>query len=282
MEAQTIGAILAGAKARFAAVSSSPGLDAQLLIAAALGLGRANVLAHPEIVPDADQAATLHAWIERRATGEPIAYILGRRAFYDRDFIVTPDVLIPRPETEHLLEAALADVDARQGTVTAVDVGTGSGALAVTLKALRPQVHVTALDISPAALDVARQNTALYGVDVRLIQGDLLAPLVTAGEHVDLIMANLPYIATEPLAALAVARHEPHLALDGGLDGLDLIRRLLAQVPAVTGSGACILLEIGADQGAAVIALARAALPDAVVKLAQDYAGHDRLVSVRR
>lgn len=251
-------------------------LDAHVLLGAVLGVERAYLLAHPEAVLTPEQAERFEAWVTRCAAGEPVAYLLGRRAFYDRDFIVTPDVLIPRPETELLLENALAWVVDR--ALTAVDVGTGSGALAVTLAANKPQVRVHAVDVSAAALAVARKNAAAAGVDVQFYEGDLLTPLVERGIMLDLVMANLPYIASDEVPTLAVSRYEPVLALDGGGDGLELVRRLLAQVPLVANAGALVLLEIGAGQGAATLALVRGALPGARAELLLDYAGHDRIV----
>lgn len=274
----TIHRVLADAKRRIAPVSSSISLDAQLLLAAVLGVSRAHVIAHPERELTPHQANAYESLIARRERGEPVAYLLGRRAFYDRDFIVTPDVLIPRPETEHLLEKALAFARS-QPELTAVDVGTGSGALAVTFAAHIPTATVYATDISAAALAVARRNAG--GVNVHFLQGDLLLPLREAGVRVSLVMANLPYIAADELRTLAVSQHEPRLALDGGPDGLDVIRRLLEQVPAVCLPGAVILLEIGAAQAAAVRQLAQTILPAArSVAVFQDYAGHDRVVQM--
>lgn len=251
-------------------------LDAHVLLSEVLGVDRAYLLAHPEAPLTPEQAERFAALVARCADGEPVAYILGRRAFYDRDFFVTPDVLIPRPETELLLERALEWVGDR--SVAAADVGTGSGALAVTLTANRPQAQVYATDISPAALAVARKNAERYGVGVSFYEGDLLAPLIERGIRLDLIMANLPYIASDELATLAVSRYEPRLALDGGADGLDLIRRLLAQIPGAINPGALILLEIGAGQGTAALALAQATLRPQRAELIHDYAGLDRII----
>lgn len=251
-------------------------LDAHVLLGEVLGVERAYLLAHPEAELTAEQAERFEAWVARCAAGEPVAYILGRRAFYDRDFFVTPDVLIPRPETELLLENALAWAGDR--VLTAADVGTGSGALAVTLAANKANVQVHAVDVSAAALAVARKNAAAAGVEVQFYKGDLLTPLVERGIKLDLVMANLPYIASDEVPTLAVSRYEPVLALDGGGDGLELVRRLLAQVPQVANAGALVLLEIGAGQGAATLDLVRAALPGARAELLLDYAGHDRIV----
>lgn len=273
----TIRAALSDAYRRLEPVSPSARLDAQVLLCAVLDVSRAHVLAYGERELTAEQADRFDDWLSRRANGEPVAYILGRRAFFDRDLIVTPDVLIPRPETEHLLEEALA-CTAERPALTAVDVGTGSGALAVTFKAHRPTATVYATDISAAALRVAARNAA--DLDITFLAGDLLTPLIERDIRVDLIMANLPYIASDDVARLAVSRHEPHLALDGGADGLDLVRRLLDQAPDVTVAGAIILLEIGAGQGSATMALARERFAGASVRLISDYAGHDRVVCV--
>ncbi|MEQ8676505.1 MAG: peptide chain release factor N(5)-glutamine methyltransferase [Aggregatilineales bacterium] len=271
---------LKDARYRFEPVSSSANLDAQLLLAQCLGQSRAYVIAHKEqILTQAEQSA-YETVVARRAQGEPIAYILGTRAFYDREFIVSPAVLIPRPETEHLIEAALDFIKIRDG-ITAVDVGTGSGAIIVTVKANAPHINAYATDISPDALHIARKNATENSVEITFFQGNLVHPLIDANIHVDLLMANLPYIGTETLQTLDVRKFEPHLALDGGADGLDLIRELLLeQCPQVCNAGALILLEIGADQGEATRRLAQSLHP-VEVKIIKDYAGHDRIVSIR-
>ncbi len=272
---------LAWARAVLIATPESELLDAPLLLAHVLGLTRAQLIAHPELTLTTEQAATFRALIVRRAAGEPVAYLTGARAFYDSTFHVTPDVLIPRPETEHLIAQALSWARGRSA-LRIVDVGTGSGAIAVTLAAHLPDAHVWAVDVSAAALAVARENAANNGVAGRVtcVQGDLLAPILGARLRADLVAANLPYIACADLDDLAVSRWEPRLALDGGPDGLDLIRRLLVDVPRVLAPDGLLLLEIGAEQGAAVCALARQTLPGAAVRLIADYAGLDRVVSV--
>jgi release factor glutamine methyltransferase len=264
---------------RLHAVSPSPALDVDMLLGEILGADRAYLLAHPDQPLTDDQNERIAAWVERAANGEPIAYILGRRGFYDLEFIVTPDVLIPRPETELLLEQALAWAKDRTHT-TAVDVGTGSGALAITFAKHAPKAQVYATDISPEALEISRRNAELHATNVTFLQGDLLVPLIKRNIRVDLVMANLPYIASDELTALPVSRHEPRLALDGGADGLDFIRRLLSQIPQVCKPNALVLLEIGAGQGAAVQALVRQILNPQSAEVLQDYAGLDRIVRV--
>jgi len=270
---------LAWGKQSLAPVSDSASLDAQLLLGAVLEKDRAWLLARPEQPLTSEPNSHYQTLIERAAAGEPLAYILGRRAFYDRDLAVSPAVLIPRPETEILLKWALEFARAHPGC-TAVDVGTGSGALAVTLAANCPDVTVYATDISRDALAVARQNAVEHQANVTFFEGDLLTPLVERNIQIDLLMANLPYIATGDLPALAVSRYEPRLALDGGADGLDLVRRLLDQAAALCKPGARVLLEIGADQGAAALRLAQAAFPGAALQIIQDYAALDRIVQV--
>ncbi len=280
---QMVGEALRQASQALGAVSGSPQLDAGVLLTAVLGVERTALLAHPERPLTPDQAARYAELVARAAEGTPIPYLTGWRAFCHHDFIVTPDVLIPRPETEHLVDAALAWAQARPAQrLTIADVGTGSGAIALSLAAALPGATVYALDCSAAALEVARRNAIQIGVsNVRFGQGDLLAAL-PEGVNPDLIAANLPYIPSADLDALAVARHEPRLALDGGPDGLDVIRRLVTQAIDRLPPTFALLLEIGAGQGGAVSALCRQAFPDAQVRVLPDYAGHERVVEVTR
>jgi release factor glutamine methyltransferase len=263
------------------AVTRIPPLEARILLAAVTGIERAMLVLHDHDPLTPDQIAQYDAWVERIADGEPLAYILGRRAWYDFDLIVTPAVLVPRPETELLLERALAFLRQRpHDRRLAVDVGTGSGALAVGL-AKHASADVHAVDVSAEALDAARANAQALGVNVTFHHGDLLAPVRDL--TFDLIVANLPYIASGVLPTLAVARHEPHLALDGGADGLVLVRRLLAQAAELGAlhPGGMTLLEIGAEQGAAAAAAAQAAFPAATVCVRLDHAGLDRIVEIQ-
>lgn len=270
--------VLREAKTRLAGVSSSASLDAQILLMEVLAVNRAYVLAHPEHSLTPEQAESYQTLVTRRTQGEPIAYLLGRKPFYDRELIVSPAVLIPRPETELLLEWAL-DLSREHPAQTVVDVGTGSGALAVTFAAHRPQAAVYATDISAAALEIAQANALKEAVKVTFLQGDLLMPLIERDIQPTLVLANLPYIARDEIPTLEVSRYEPILALDGGADGLDLIRLLLMQVKAGCPAGARVLLEIGADQGTAVVVLAEA-LGYVEVELRKDYAGLDRMVGM--
>jgi release factor glutamine methyltransferase len=275
----TIRTALAIAQTQIAPASYSASLDAQVLLCAVLKVERAYLVAHPEQTLTPDQHQRYTELVNRAAAGDPLAYILGRRNFYDREFLVTPAVLIPRPETELLLEQAIAFIQQKPDAVV-VDVGTGSGALAVTLAAHCPQAQVYATDISPDALVVARHNAESQQVKIAFLQGDLLQPLIEHHIQVDVVVANLPYIASDELVRLDVSRYEPHLALDGGLDGLDLIRRLLQQAPDACKPDARLLLEIGAGQGTAITQLVQNALRPQRVDILPDYAGLDRIVRV--
>jgi release factor glutamine methyltransferase len=260
----------------------SPRLDAELLLAHVLGVNRAAVMARPDRELTPKELTLYRSLAMRRAAREPLAYIVGHREFFDLDFILSPAVLIPRPETELLVEHALQLGRGMAPAIQIADVGAGSGAIAVTLAVHLPRATVYALDESAEALAVAEENARRHGVRerVRCLQGDLLAPLPGA---VDLITANLPYVTTGEWEGLApeIRDYEPRSALDGGPDGLNLIRLLLGASAPNLRPGGAILLEIGASQGSAVIALARQAFSHAGVQLAQDYAGLDRLVVVQ-
>lgn len=255
--------------------SDSPDLDAQILLMRALDIDRAFLFTHPEHKLMPAQLREYQDGLARRSAGEPIAYILGSSGFYDIELRVNPAVLIPRPESELLLEEALRLSPDAAHTVVA-DIGTGSGALAIAYKRRHPQCAVYATDICAAALVVAQENARQNNVSLRFLQGDLAQPLLERGLQVDLLMANLPYIASDELPQLAVAAYEPRLALDGGADGLDCIRALLEQTPQICSPGAHVLLEIGAGQGEAVKRLAREHCA-VEADILCDYAGFDRI-----
>jgi release factor glutamine methyltransferase len=258
-------------------VSGSPRLDATLLVGHVLSQRKEWLIAHGETTLTTQQALTLEKLLKLRQKGMPLPYLLGTRAFFDRDFLVTSHVLIPRPETEHLVETALAWSVGRPPLLIA-DVGTGSGIIALSIAAHLPTSTMIATDVSAAALLVAQQNGASAGLrNVYYAQSDLLAAL--AGPF-DLLCANLPYIASGELDILDVAKFEPLVALDGGPDGLVLFRRFLSQAPTRIKPDGLILLEHGADQGPAVAALAKAAFPNAQVTTIKDLAGLDRIVRI--
>jgi release factor glutamine methyltransferase len=253
---------------------------AHAILAYVVGRGRAWLLAHPEAPLDAESAARFSNLIDRAAGGEPLAHLVGQREFYGLSFAITPDVLIPRPETEAVVDVMLAWLDTHGcPTPRLADVGTGSGAIAVTLAVKRPDARVTATDISAPALEVARCNAERHAVADRVdfVLADLLAPF--AGPF-DAVAANLPYINRDELAALEVGRWEPRVALDGGPNGLDHVRRLLAELPTRLASPGLLVLEIGHDQGPRAVRLCADAFPAARVALRPDLAGLDRIVSV--
>ncbi len=260
----------------------TPELDAELLLAHALDVGRSWLMAHPEHRLTPEQATSFRALLARRLAREPLAYITGRRWFYDLQLAVTPAVLIPRPETEELVERALAWLR-EQPRAVVVDVGTGSGAIALAVAKHGPEARVYATDVSPEALAVARENARRLGLAHRVIflLGDLLAPLP---EPVDILLANLPYIPEGDRASLMpeVAAYEPPAALFSGETGLDHIARLLEQAPRHLRPGGRILLEMGCDQGEAAATLARHAFPQAQVQILRDLAGRDRFLIVMR
>jgi len=256
-------------------------IEAQWLLRHILKVPDSHFYAYPEQELTADQQTQVEAYAARLGQGEPVAYILGEVGFYGREFIVSPAVLIPRPETEHLIEAALEWAKDRSLLVIA-DIGTGSGIIPVTLGAHLPQAVVHAVDISEDALAIARQNAARHGVSVTFYQGSLAEPLIKAGIQVDLLCANLPYIPDDEVPMLKVSRYEPSLALKGGPDGLRLIEPLLRDVPRVCTHRALILLEIGSGQGERVKEMAEQILAPQSVEIIYDYAGHDRVVRIQR
>ena len=283
---QTVSEALLLANSGLAAASvSSPRLDAEVLLAHVLGWNRARLYARPEHrLTQAEQEAFLTA-VQRRARHEPVPYIVGHREFYRLDFLVDRRVLIPRPETELLVEKAL-NVAMRQelgkGRPLLADVGTGSGIVAVTLAVNLPLATVYATDTSPDALAVAAANAARHGVAsrVQLLLGDLLQPVP---ERVHIIVANLPYVPQQRLPTLApdVVEYEPLAALDGGPDGLLPARRLLAQAGEWLLPEGAIVMELDAEQGSDVLALGQHYYPRAQVDLLPDHAGLDRVVSIQ-
>ena len=230
--------------------------DADLLLQHVLKKERAALLARWNERLHEDEAATYVAFLERRHAGEPMQYIMGETEFYGLPFRVTPDVLIPRPETEHLVETVIALCrDAAHPRI--VDVGTGSGAIAVALAHTLPQAQVTATDVSAAALDVAQQNAARNGVadHIRFLKGDLLCPVHR--ELFDVIASNPPYVSTTDRSTLAVEvrEQEPAVALFAGSDGLSIYTRLIPQAAELLAPGGHIVLEIGYDQQQSIAAL---------------------------
>ena len=261
----------------------APRLDAEVLLAHSLSLSRAQLYARWHESLSTAQEQECEGLLQRRLRREPLAYIVGHKEFFGLDFYVDRRVLIPRPETELLVEQAIA-VARRLAPAEALrvaDVGTGSGAIAVSLALSLPEAYIYAVDASPEALEVAAENVRRHGVAARvqLLRGDLLAALP---DPVDVVVANLPYISQTEWATLApeIRLFEPVKALAGGPEGLDLIQQLLTQAAGQAKPPRAILLEIGALQGNKVLDLAHLIFGEAQASLLPDYAGLDRIVMV--
>jgi release factor glutamine methyltransferase len=270
--------------------SDWPELDAQIILAHVLDKPRTWVLAHPETVLTAPQLDSMQQAISRLEDGEPLPYVLGHWQFFGMDFDLTPDVLIPRPETELLVERAIAWLQASPvliGKQSAIaDVGTGSGCIAISLAAHVPDIRILATDVSPGALEVARRNAQKFHVAHRIdfVECDIL-PVHTdplrRERHLDLICANLPYIPTEKLRSLPIYGREPTLALDGGVDGLDPFRKLFQLAPEWLVPGGGMLLEIEATRATAILSLAYDSFTEAEIHLHRDLANRDRLLEIQ-
>jgi release factor glutamine methyltransferase len=259
---------------------STPRLDAELLVAQVLRLPRVQLYVQFDRPLSAEELGDIRSLIKRRQAGESVAYLIGKKEFWGFDFAVDARVLVPRPDTETLVEEARGRLGAlpEGSALTIADVGTGSGAIAVTLAKLFPAATVLATDASAGALEVARGNAERLGVAITFLEGDLAGPLA-AHAPLSLLAANLPYIPSGDMAGLpAEVKTEPALALDGGPDGLALVRRLVAAAPGLLGPGGALVLEIGAGQSAATATLlANAGLAD--VRSRRDLAGIERVVS---
>ncbi|OLN24175.1 protein-(glutamine-N5) methyltransferase, release factor-specific [Domibacillus antri] len=226
-----------------------------------------------------EQAAEFDRLVRLHADGVPVQHITGTEEFYGRTFMVNGHVLIPRPETEELVYHSLEKIAHMKSPVIA-DIGTGSGAIAVTMKNERPDAAVYAVDLSEAALQTARQNAQILNADVHFLYGDLLEPLISRHIKVDLLVSNPPYIPIDERETLStvVVDHEPHMALFGGEDGLDLYRKMAKQLPFVLQEGGVAGVETGAGQTEAVAALFQKAFPDGKVQIIDDINGKDRMV----
>lgn len=266
------------ARKRLEPLSPDAWLEAQLLLAHALQKNRTWVLTHPEIALEAGQQEQLDGLLARRLDGVPLPYLLGHWEFFGLDFAVSPDVLIPRPETELLVEQALAWLKNHPGR-RAADVGTGSGCIAVSLAKCQSDLHLVATDKSTSALEIAAANASRHGVADRIqfLHTNLLDGITGP---LDLVVANLPYIPSATLEELIVAKYEPLSALDGGPQGLSLIEALLKDASRWWTPGGTILLEIESGQGESAPALAQALLPRARVSLLPDLAGLPRIVKL--
>jgi release factor glutamine methyltransferase len=278
----------------------TPRLDTELLLAHAIGVGRTAVVAHGDAPVGADAETAFRASLDRRAAGEPVAYIRGIKEFHGIALAVDQRALIPRPETEHVVDLVLAEVMARlsaaprseeTGPLRVVDVGTGSGTIAIALAvALRSRrvgaedVAIAAVDVSPDALDLARENAVGHAVGDRVTfeMADLL-PSSSSTRPWDIVAANLPYVRSDAMASLPTpTTFEPAQALDGGPEGLSVIARLLDVLPEGLAADGAAFLEIGADQGEAIVALAAERLPGWSCRVETDLAGLPRTAVLRR
>ncbi|MCR4394094.1 MAG: peptide chain release factor N(5)-glutamine methyltransferase [Dehalococcoidales bacterium] len=256
-----------------------PSLESEVLLRHVLKLNRAQFLLESDLELTETQFEELEHLLQRRLQGEPLAYLLNNREFFGLDFYVDHRVLIPRPETETLVEEALAYFD-KHGVSSIADIGTGSGAIAISLAINLPRdVEIYAVDSSAEALEVASLNCQKHGVSTRikLLQGDLVHPLPA---QVDLIIANLPYVPSAEVARMPSARYEPVKALDGGENGLAEITRLAHQLKEKPQAFQCLLLEIGFGQSAGVIALFRRLFPDSKIEAIKDLSGIDRVIKL--
>ncbi|NKI93875.1 peptide chain release factor N(5)-glutamine methyltransferase [Rhizobacter sp. SG703] len=275
MSAATVDAALAGARG-----AGLDRLDAQLLLGAVLGRDRSWLIAHGDDAMPADRAADFDALVARRLAGEPVAYLLGRKDFHGLALQVSPAVLVPRPDTETLVDWALELLGgelAGTGAPQVLDLGTGSGAIALAIKHRCPRADLSAVDTSPDALAVAAGNASALGLPLALLRGHWWAPV--AGRRFDLVVSNPPYIAGDD-HHLDALRHEPRLALTPGGDGLDSLREIIAGASAHLRDGSWLLLEHGHDQAREVQALlAAAGLCDVATR--RDLGGHERCTGGR-
>jgi release factor glutamine methyltransferase len=263
------------ASAAAVGTGATPTLDAELLLAHVLRMPRARLKSHSEALAEPERAGQYLELIERRAAGEPLAYRTGEREFWSLRLAVSPAVLVPRPETELLVERALALWTASAGRIA--DLGTGCGAIAIALARERPRWQIVATDVSAAALAVAQRNAATFGAGIDFRHGDWYTPL--AGERFDLLLSNPPYVAADDPAMHAL-RYEPRAALTPGSDALECLRTLVRGAPRHLARGGWLLLEHGADQGADV----RQELVDAGFRYVRshcDLAGHERMTDAQ-
>lgn len=271
-------AAIVGASERLSDVSDSPRLDAEILLCRTIDMPRSYLFAHPEDELDELSASRFAALVERRAAGEPMAYIMGAKEFWSQELQVSPATLVPRPETELLVDLALREIP-RKAQWRILDLGTGSGAIAIAIASERLLCDVTAVDISEEALAVARENARQLSLgNVHFAHGDWTAPV--AGQVFNLIVSNPPYVCSDD-PALDALRYEPVGALAAGPDGLDAIRVLAAACGGLLTDGGMLLLEHGADQADAVAALL-AQHGWTEIRCHRDLAGRPRVTVARR
>ena len=276
-EETPISELLEAVTTRLAGVSESPRLDAEILLGRAIDMPRSYLFAHPEDVPDEAAVARFEGTVERRMNGEPMAYIMGIREFWSMELMVTPATLVPRPETEILVDRALGQIP-RKAEYRVLDLGTGSGAIALAIARERPMCHVVAVDVSEDALAVAAQNARHLDLgNIEFRQGDWTDPV--RSETFELVVSNPPYVADKD-PALDTLRHEPASALAAGADGLDAIRTLAERCLDVVAPGAPLMIEHGADQESEVRGIL-AAHEWVEIECHKDYAGLPRVTAAR-
>ena len=257
---------------------------AEILLKHSLQVSRSEMLIKFREEMEEEQLESFKKLIYLHAQGRPVQYIIGQEEFYGRAFTVNKEVLIPRPETEELVQSALARIDrlfGKKAALKLVDVGTGSGAIAVTMKLENPSLQVIATDLYEVSLAVAKQNAENLGADsIEFIQGDLLQPFIAKGQMVDVVLSNPPYIPKGDIVTMSdvVTEHEPHRALFAGEDGLVLYKKLCEELPYVLKDKAIIGFEVGAGQSKSVAQLLQAAFPQAKVEVQFDINGKDRMV----
>src|SRR3990172_5993940 len=274
---------------RINSFSDTPQLDAQVLLAHIIGKPRTWIISHLEVEITPKEQGRFNVALIKLEAGEPLAYILGKWGFFGVEFDITKDVLIPRPETELLVEKAIAWLQAHPEKRTIADIGTGSGAIAVSIALNVPHAKILATDISPTALRVAKRNAQKFNIhhQIEFAECDLLPESKVESQKsdlrpstFDLICANLPYSPTQTMRRLPIYGREPTLALDGGSDGFDLYRRLFKLIPDWLAPHGMILLEVESSLGAQTMDLASKFFPNAEINLYQDLAGKDRLLSI--
>lgn len=255
----------------------------ELLLRHHLNMSRAEMLANLRTDLSARTWESFKADVNRHADGVPVQHMIGTEEFYGRSFIINKEVLIPRPETEELVEGILIKAKSLfsgYSTVDAADIGTGSGAIAISLALENPVFKVSAIDIAQESLDVAQMNAENLGAEIQFLHGDLLMPILNSGKKLDVVVSNPPYIPDADILELSpvVKDHEPLRALAGGEDGLDFYRRLAAEIPLIIKERALIAFEVGAGQGEDVKALLLEKLPHADAEVKYDINGKDRMV----
>jgi release factor glutamine methyltransferase len=273
-----VGEVLGELTSRLRNIGDTPELDSLRLLSHILEKPSSWILAHTDASIEDGLLNLLDQHAARLEAGEPLPYVLGRWDFFNLEFELTQDVLIPRPETELLVELALSWLREHPLRRQVVDVGTGSGCIGISLAVNVADIHVVALDISPAALDIARLNAQKHAVDGRM--DFVCSDLLSGNSKFDIIVANLPYIPTSTLHALTIYSHEPTLALDGGSDGMAINRRLLSEAADHLLPGGLLLMEMDSLQAPKLQSLAGELLPNSKIQIHKDLAGLDRVMEI--